>query len=54
MLKITGNSDSKVDLDGEWIKSETWNEGDITYTSYTHESAPGISVLIEDKITQII
>ncbi|WP_097453886.1 GA-like domain-containing protein, partial [Escherichia coli] len=54
MLKITGNSDSKVDLDGEWIKGETWNEGDITYTSYTHESAPGISVLIEDKITQII
>ncbi len=54
MLKITGNSDSKVDLDGEWIKGETRNEGDITYTSYTHESAPGISVLIEDKITQII
>ncbi|EOO6662247.1 hypothetical protein NV283_RS21625, partial [Escherichia coli] len=55
MLKITGNSDSKVDLDGDkWIKGEIWNEGDITYTSYTHESAPGISVLIEDKITQII
>ncbi|WP_249544653.1 GA-like domain-containing protein [Escherichia coli] len=54
VLKITGNSDSKVDLDGEWIKGETWNEGDITYTSYTHESAPGISVLIDDKITQII
>ncbi|WP_169278007.1 hypothetical protein, partial [Escherichia coli] len=55
MLKITGNSDSKVDLDGsDWIKGEIKNEGDITYNVYTHASAPNISVLIEDKITQVI
>ncbi|ENA5094642.1 hypothetical protein ACIL5T_004421 [Escherichia coli] len=55
MLKIIGNSDSKVDLDGsDWIKGEIKNEGDITYNVYTHASAPNISVLIEDKITQVI
>ncbi|QKM98772.1 hypothetical protein HPE49_09290 [Escherichia coli] len=55
ILKITGGSDSKVDLDGnDWIKGDTESEGDITYNIYTHASVPDVQVLIDERITNVV
>ncbi|WP_322436271.1 hypothetical protein, partial [Escherichia coli] len=55
ILKITGGSDSNVDLGGDpWIKGGTESEGDITYNIYTHASVPDVQVLIEDRITTVV
>ncbi|OYA97449.1 GA-like domain-containing protein [Escherichia coli] len=55
ILKITGGSDSKVDLDGnDWIKGSAESEGDITYNIYTHASAPDVQILIDERITNVV
>ncbi|EMW1037014.1 hypothetical protein AAEK39_004958, partial [Escherichia coli] len=65
ILKITGSSTSKVNLDGKWTLEESqheggiWNFGSIEndnaikYKVYIHDDAPGIKLWIDENINVI-
>ncbi|HCQ9025498.1 TPA: hypothetical protein OMI62_004765, partial [Escherichia coli] len=55
ILKITGSSTSRVNLDGDrWSKVGLETEGNVNYNVYTNDSVPNMKVLIDDNITNVI
>ncbi|EFN7461067.1 hypothetical protein EHR27_23550, partial [Escherichia coli] len=50
ILKITGSSTSKVNLDGKWNFGSIENENDIKYKVYIHDDAPDIKLWIDENI----
>ncbi|HFP0119012.1 TPA: hypothetical protein ACHKFQ_004820, partial [Escherichia coli] len=54
-LKITGSSNSTVNLDGDdWKSGGVQSEDGVNYNVYTHDAAPDIKVLIDEHITNVI
>ncbi|SQM05036.1 Uncharacterised protein [Escherichia coli] len=54
-LKITGTSNTRVNLDGnDWKSGGPLSEDGVNYNVYTHDEAPGIKILIDEHITNVV
>ena len=55
ILKITGTSNTRVNLDGnDWKFGGPLSEDGVNYNVYTHDAAPGIKILIDEHITNVM
>ncbi|WP_033562268.1 GA-like domain-containing protein, partial [Escherichia coli] len=55
ILKITGTSNARVNLDGnDWKSGGVLSEDGVNYNVYTHDAAPDIKILIDEHITNVV
>jgi len=55
ILKITGTSNTRVNLDGnDWKSGGALSEDGVNYNVYTHDAAPDIKILIDEHITNVV